>query len=103
MQAPLLQQVNHLQNLLLFDRIEVFDLVHDLSVQRVLVAVLECVFAADKVIDAALENVRYFYKRGQGGIGAATLDIGNVAWIYVQQVRHIFLRDALMQPTLLDF
>lgn len=68
-----------------FLRAAAFQLFQDQLVQWLFQAVfwLKGVFAADKHVNAALKDVRNFYKYSQRRVSAAAFDIGNMAGIYV--------------------
>ena len=86
MESELLRIADGFSMVALFLCAAIFKLFQNHLVKR-LFQVVFCVkriLPADKYIHAALQDICYFYKDGQGWIGASALNIGNMAGVDVQ-------------------
>ena len=89
-------QLNHLQNFLLLFGTTEFQHFHDSAVHIVTVFIgLESIFTVKEAVDTAVKDIRNPDECGQGWMGTAMLDIGDMAGVYVKQVGDCLLRVAL--------
>ena len=93
-------QLNHLQNPLFLVGVAVFEQIHD-SVIKCGLAVLsgmESVLAVKEAVNTAVQDIRNPDKCGQGWMGTAMLDIGDMAGVHIKQIGDCLLCIALCCP-----